>query len=445
MKPRSLSAKAAICCLLLCIGCLLASPVTAQSLEIHTINVGHGDAALILQRNIDSVRVRFQDAGVAVPADLLTLTDSINKHNIPLTNTVEHAVVIDFGDNARHGRKVGNYLTRQGVTHVNKLILSHDHKDHYGGLKVLLNSFPFTYDSAFYRGRNPVRPGPNFTTSFTRPLQNKGIPLIIADLTNSDFNLFKVNGEVARLTGIVANGHFLGSTAPQLVSSDQNDYGLAWSLQFGAFRFFTGGDMSGFDLGSYTNGETPMINSLMALDTGVYVDLATNGPLGPGHFCGLKINHHGSDYSSNGWFISRLASKVAFISSGDRHRHPTLPVIEDLSNPFSISDWTGIGPPDMTTQTIQNIYITTLLANWGDARDNVGTPGNIGIIGGDIALIVKDPDATNRSVYRVVWNGIKDNSILVSSTNPANVRTPNVAGGNSYNCHSVTTPFTFKQ
>ncbi len=77
---------------------LLASPLPAQQLEIHFLNVGQGDAAII------------QEGG--------------------------HTAIIDAGT----GAGIGAYLQRFHVDTIDLVVASHPHADHIGGMPALLQS-----------------------------------------------------------------------------------------------------------------------------------------------------------------------------------------------------------------------------------------------------------------------------------------------------------------
>lgn len=72
-------------------------------LEVHFLDVGHGDSTLIV--------------------------------------CGEYAMMIDCGD-AAQGEKLQNYLTEQEVTRLDYLVLTHPDKDHIGGAPAILNEFP---------------------------------------------------------------------------------------------------------------------------------------------------------------------------------------------------------------------------------------------------------------------------------------------------------------
>ncbi len=88
--------------------------ITEGTLEVHFLDVGHGDSTLLL--------------------------------------CGEHAMMIDCGDDTQ-GTKLQNYLIKQGVKYLDYLILTHPDKDHIGGAPVILTKFPIgqVFQSDYYK------------------------------------------------------------------------------------------------------------------------------------------------------------------------------------------------------------------------------------------------------------------------------------------------------
>ena len=83
-------------------------------LEVHFLDVGHGDSTVIL--------------------------------------CGDHAMMIDCGDDSQ-GTKLQNYLTKHGVKKLDYLVLTHPDKDHIGGAPVILTKFPIdqVFQSDYYK------------------------------------------------------------------------------------------------------------------------------------------------------------------------------------------------------------------------------------------------------------------------------------------------------
>lgn len=423
--------------LLVLLVCLPFSAVRGQTLEIHTINVGHGDAGLIVVRDTAQLNANIKNEGFALPPDPLNLLNYAITNSVELDNTVRQAYLIDYGDGSEQGVKIAEYLVKVGVDHVTGLILSHNHKDHYGGFKSMVTEGLVTAPNAYYRGNIPLKGSSGFKKNFLDVCTANGITVNTVTAAATNLNLGTFNGQTIRLTAVAANGYVLKTPTSQLVSSSQNDYGCGWVVQYGAFRFFTGGDLSGFDASSYTNVETPLADKLVLHDLSTFTNWAGTAAVPKGHVCALKLNHHGSKHSSNAWFLHKLSPRAAFISCGEKHGHPNLEVISDLIGPLDISDWTHV-VGDMVPSSLQRFYLTALRTNWGDARDSIGVGASTGTIGGNLILIVNDANIATQSEYKVWWDGEKDMRMVSSSTKAADMRNPNAAGSVLHQCHKAT-------
>lgn len=89
--------------LLISSGCEIFISEREPLLEVHFIDVGQGDASLIISPN-------------------------------------GKTMLIDAGDNSK-GREVVEYIKRQGVRKIDVLIGTHPHADHIGGMDDVINSF----------------------------------------------------------------------------------------------------------------------------------------------------------------------------------------------------------------------------------------------------------------------------------------------------------------
>jgi hypothetical protein len=128
------------------------------------------------------------------------------------------------------------------------------------------------------------------------------------------------------LRSLAVDGFVLDFGEVKNSRSDENNLSLAWLLSLKhsisgktyTFKYFTGGDCGGV--------------------TGTYADLETPLSSIAGDVDALKINHHGSRYSTNQTFLDSLRPKAVVISVGDRNSygHPTQETLDRLQNAESV-------------------------------------------------------------------------------------------------------------
>lgn len=243
-----------------------------QDLEIHHIDVGQGDATLIKSPNGTTM-------------------------------------LIDAGNNGYGTSVVIPYLTSLGVSSLNYLVCSHYHADHLGGLdEVIYGLGTANIGSVYDRGNTAPLPT---TTSYSDYVK-------AANATGRRYSVtlgqtIDIGGDVS-ITCVATNGYVFNYGQVSNATSSENDLSIGWVLTYRSFRYFTGGDLGG--------------------ETTYYADSETS--LGPrvGKVNVMKVNHHGSRYSTNQSFLSNLLPEVAVISVGDgnTYGHPTQATIDRLVN-----------------------------------------------------------------------------------------------------------------
>jgi|GEM_PF-1457314 len=419
----------------------------AQTLEIHQMSVGHGDAALVVVRDTAKLRQAIVAAGQVIPPDRTDMLQLAVDSSVSLNGTVLKAVLIDGGDGSKQANKINFYMTKMGIDSLDYLIASHYHQDHIGGLPGVLmnyNSNKGSWD------RGLVKPVPNSTTSNKSPtVYGKYVKAVTkAPMTRNTtdlaatINLLGNGTKQIQLLCVATNNYVLGDTttkpAPRS-GSNQNDLGLAWILQYGNFRFYTAGDLGGWKQGGYIDMESPLAEALQKKDQSKFKWLANAADITKGHVCSFKLSHHGSTISTSEYFLSLIKPITGFISCGDKHGHPNEEVIEALDAhiypKWDISSWTG-RTPDSVNNSLQRYFLTSLMDGFRDtARVNIGNPAKSnGIIAGDIVVIVNDEDIDTKSRFTVFWNGELPGT-MVSRV----MRTPNPEGNLKMECHEVKT------
>lgn len=228
---------------------LSASTQTSDGLmEVHFIDVGQGDATLI--------------------------------------KCGEYSMLVDAGDDSK-GTMIQNYLTKQGVTRLDYLILTHPDADHIGGAPVIITKFDI--DKVFLS--NYEKDNKTYL-KLIQALDNKNIsystPAVgsVYDLGNASFTI-------------------LGPCASY---SNPNDSSIALLLQNGKNRFLFTGDAE-------ENAEIDMTQTGIDISADVY-----------------QVGHHGSSSSSSKAFMEEVAPAYAVISCAEdnSYGHPHAETLNTL-------------------------------------------------------------------------------------------------------------------
>lgn len=193
--------------------CAYVSPASGQAngnLQIHFINVGQGDGAILIS---------------------------------PQGQTV----MFDNGVRNDCGRVV-SYLQSLGVARIDYHIASHYHADHIGCTTEVLGQFPLqvaaydrggAYNSATFRAYVDA-------TGEKRQAASEGMTITLDASTPHP----------VVITVVALNGNGIQTT-------NENDLSLVAVIKFGGFRAVIGGDLSGYKTGSYED-----IESSVALKVG---------------------------------------------------------------------------------------------------------------------------------------------------------------------------------
>ncbi|CUH96285.1 hypothetical protein P22_2375 [Propionispora sp. 2/2-37] len=222
------------------------APEKAIGITVHVIDVGQGDAILI----------------------------SSSREN----------VLVDTGDVPDRDKLV-SYIKKQGISTIDKVIITHPHADHLGGMPAVLEHFTVKqlYDS-----------GQTTTTGLYRryltTVKDKKIPFSIL-----------TGGQTLEL-GDGAVLHILSPGKPYFDGPDAlNNNSIVAKLVYGNFSMLLTGDA-----------EQEAEQKLVKL---YGEDL---------HSTVLKSGHHGSNTSSSSSFLKQVRPEVAVISvgAGNEYHHP---------------------------------------------------------------------------------------------------------------------------
>ncbi|MES2002875.1 MAG: MBL fold metallo-hydrolase [Bacteroidota bacterium] len=324
---------------------VLHSSAQQNRMDIHQINVGNGDGALIMLYNNDKVVYTIViDGGLATSTNVFV---NYLKVNIPDISSTIAKKKIDW------------------------VILSHNHQDHFNGLVQVFedpdfiikeitdqdgytigednyalplkpcladNSVPFITLSK--SKKNPQQALIDYVkavkTADDRKFAFDGVHIIrgiVFDTTAKefkDFTLPKVGAITPEIHCIATNGYTRGKAGRDLGNFNPNNFSYGWVIEFGAFRFYTGGDLGGYTVG-YTDQETPMADYLKDTYKNAYpLTGSSTATSFPGHVCVMKTDHHGSTQSSNPAFLSTVAYSVIMTSAG-KHARWKIPTVDFIN------------------------------------------------------------------------------------------------------------------
>ncbi len=243
----------------------IASPTPLQTrrtgqLEIHLLDVKHGDAQLIVS---------------------------------PTGETI----LID-GGRAEFAEKTANYIKSVlGQTTVDYFLATHYHTDHIGGVVSLFRDQGLKVRKAIY-DRGGTR------AEFT---EETAYPKYYDYVTNPQNNLNRVRirvGDTIDLgpqlnVRVLSVGDIDTRTALNIPVVGENDNSVVLWLTFGKFDYWTGGDLSGEASIRYADIETAII------------------PLLPRQADAYKANHHCVNYNNNLAFLTALKPTVSLISGSN--------------------------------------------------------------------------------------------------------------------------------
>jgi beta-lactamase superfamily II metal-dependent hydrolase len=264
-------------------------------LEVHQINVGQGDAVLIVNRHLGNLDIAIRAAIAAAaqtpkplpqqPVDPIDWMPYAVANGVPLAGTVKRALLVDGGDD-EYGGDVAGYLEAHGVftpgtvwTQNLALVVSHYHDDHMAGLRSVFKE-KVEDDNGKAHINDRYRPGSVYQSSVTTKSKPKSerFRLFQEDVRKAvnrrtdKTELFTIDiggrdsaGEPMKISlgqgidnipidvHIVASGQGVYDPARKNVTSiasrgktvDQNDRSVVLMLQYGSFRYFMGGDIAG--------------------------------------------------------------------------------------------------------------------------------------------------------------------------------------------------------
>jgi beta-lactamase superfamily II metal-dependent hydrolase len=223
-------------------------------------------------------------------------------------------------------------------------VVTHYHDDHMGALPEFSRLIPI--GTLIDRGEDP--PPPTYPVvrayfDFRRGFPQDKVQKVRVGETGQidqrqhdpsfEIRVVAANGQVWTGKKNAVRTHFPTGWQKLHISEQptENDCSIAFLLRYGAFRYFTGGDLAGVPLDylpAWHDLETPVARATGPVDVAV-------------------LNHHGWLDSTNGAFLQMLRPKVAVIPAWHA-THPDHSVVRRLRSPGK-----GIERPEL--------FLTTLL------------------------------------------------------------------------------------
>lgn len=202
-------------------------------------------------------------------------------------------VMIDTGD-IEHRDQIVALLHKYKVKEISKIIITHPHADHLGGMNAIFKNFKV---DAIYDDGMPA--GTGSYKNYLKQIKEKKIP----------YHVLKAGDEVNFFDGVKFN--VLGPVKvikDQKENSDFNNNSIVGRLTYGSFSMMFTGDAEQEE-------EKTILGKGGTLKSDV-----------------LKVGHHGSRTSTSPAFLKAVSPKNAFIScgQGNDYGHPHKVTIDKL-------------------------------------------------------------------------------------------------------------------
>lgn len=211
-------------------------------------------------------------------------------------------MVVDAGPlNEKQERNlpVAAFLRRQGITHIDALVLTHLHRDHIGGAPELLREC--TIDTVYHSGERTLGELPKELDSLTKAKHYATKRIYAGDVIalDSAVKIFVLHPDSVAV-----------SPDGEPVGGNLNNGSVVLKIQYGGTSILLSGDL-----------EHEREQSLVDR----YGDLL--------HADILKAGHHGSSTSTSPEYLARIHPNIAVISVGENlFGHPSPDVIQRLYN-----------------------------------------------------------------------------------------------------------------
>ncbi len=207
--------------------------------------------------------------------------------------------VVDAGPPGEGSASILPTISALQPTGYGYTFLSHFHDDHQGGMdEVLARPFLLAYDRGDLRRTNTSADTNGYLSAAGSRRRTIQVGQVLQLGGGATIRCIAVNG-------VVAGG---GGADPTASAQEENSRSIALRLEYRNFSMWLGGDLTG---GGNSTADVESDAALACGDVDVY-----------------KLNHHGSNTSTNTNLVSRLSPEVAVVSCGlgNSYGHPTTTV-----------------------------------------------------------------------------------------------------------------------
>lgn len=347
--------------------------------DIHHINTGSGNCTffvfpdgttmLLDAGDVDrSAKARINNPlknAPRLPDTTFSAAQSISEylsHISPKIDRIEYAIISHFHpdhygtiDRFSKTSRKGSYKL-SGITEVHeyipiKKLIDRNYPSYSYPVDIAKHHFDSATFSNYLRFIQSQIVSKAFSVEALQPGSMNQIVLRSSRYPSFQVRNVKVNGDI--WTG---KGNSFNNVLPQTISStvyNENPLSLAFKISYGAFDYFTGGDMTGltgFGLPAWFDVETPVARVVGKVDA-------------------MTLNHHGIRDASNEFFLRTLAPRVIIQQSWSSN-HPGEEVLHRIISPATYE-----GPRDIFATYVHDETIITyggwLTGNYKSTRGHI--------------------------------------------------------------------------